>query len=589
MPPRSLPLSRLFDGAHPDGAPVAFGRGGTLGFGDLRRDAAALAAAIEKVGAGRWILDTESAYAAAVGLFALAQTGGVAVLPTNRQPETLRRLRPELAGGLIDPLRDAGALGDLPRLDPLGQPPAPAPDWRLDREAPFAEFETSGTTGDGRWIPKALRHLEDEVAALESIFGARLPEDARVFATVSHQHIYGLLFRVLWPLGAGRPFHANLLLHPQELYPRMLECRHAVLVSTPVHLRRMAAADGLAGVASVCRAVFSSGGPLEAETAASVARQLGESPIEILGSTETGGVAVRQRSQQGERFTPLPGVRVELEPPDGGLVATSPFVSVGLVTRSGERRFRMGDRAELEPDGAFRLLGRSDRTVKIGEKRLSLPEMEKDLAQHPAVAEVALLVLPQASELRVHAAVVPTEIGRGILIREGRRALGRALAGHLAARWDAVLLPRVWRYVDALPRNPQGKLPLAALAALFEPRDREAIVHQESRGEGWFERRLEVPRDLVYLDGHFEGQPVVPAVAQLRWVMEAAFELWGRTPRVGEFDVLKFPELLLPGQTFVLRVERWEPGGGFQFRLSEEERVFASGRCRLVAAAGEPR
>jgi hypothetical protein len=58
---------------------------------------------------------------------------------------------------------------------------------------------------------------------------------------------------------------------------------------------------------------------------------------------------------------------------------------------------------------------------------------------------------------------------------------------------------------------------------------------------------------------------------------------------VGEFDVLKFPELLLPGQTFVLRVERWEPGGGFQFRLSEEERVFASGRCRLAAAAGEPR
>jgi 3-hydroxymyristoyl/3-hydroxydecanoyl-(acyl carrier protein) dehydratase len=586
MPPRSIPLSRLFGEARSDAAPVAFGRGVTHTFQDLGRDAAGLAAAVEKVGAGRWILDTESAYAAAVGLFALAQTGSVAVLPTNRQPETLRRLRPELVGGLIDPLRDAGALADLPRLDPLGQPPAPAPVWRLDRDAPFAEFETSGTTGDGRWIPKALRHLEDEVEALESAFGARLAEGTRVFATVSHQHIYGLLFRVLWPLATGRPFHANLLLHPQELYPRMLECRHAALVTTPVHLRRMAASEGLAGVASVCRAVFSSGGPLAAETAAAVARQLGETPIEILGSTETGGVAVRQRSRRGELFTPLPGVRVELEPADGGLVVTSPFVSVGLATRPGERRFRMGDRAQLEPDGSFRLLGRSDRTVKIGEKRLSLPEMEKDLAQHPAVAEVALLVLPQASEQRVHAALVLSESGRGILIREGRRALGRALAGHLSARWDAVLLPRVWRFVDALPRNPQGKLPIAALAALFEPRDREAIVHQETRGQGWLERRIEVPSDLVYLDGHYENQPMVPAVAQLRWVMEAAFELWGRTPRVSEFDVLKFPEVLLPGQRFALRVERWEPGNGFQFRLYEDRRVFASGRCRL-AAAGE--
>ena len=79
----------------------------------------------------------------------------------------------------------------------------------------------------------------------------------------------------------------------------MLECRHAALVTTPVHLRRMAATEGLAGVASVCRAVFSSGGPLEAETAAGVAKQLGEAPIEILGSTETGGVAVRQRSRRG--------------------------------------------------------------------------------------------------------------------------------------------------------------------------------------------------------------------------------------------------------------------------------------------------
>ena len=120
---------------------------------------------------------------------------------------------PSWWAALIDPARDASALAGLPRLDPLAQPPAPAPVWRLDRDAPFAEFETSGTTGEGRWIPKALRHLEDEIETLEAVFGARLPRGARVFATVSHQHIYGLLFRVLWPLGAGRPFHANLLLH----------------------------------------------------------------------------------------------------------------------------------------------------------------------------------------------------------------------------------------------------------------------------------------------------------------------------------------------------------------------------------------
>jgi acyl-CoA synthetase (AMP-forming)/AMP-acid ligase II len=586
MPPRPIPLSLLLRESPADAGLVAFGQGGERSFEDLCADAAALAAAVQKVGAGRWLLDTESAYAAAVGLFGLALSGSVAVLPTNRQPETMRRLRSELVGALIDPARDASALAGLPRLDPVAQPPAPRPDGRLDRGVSFAEFETSGTTGEGRWIPKALRHLEDEVLALEVAFGGRLPPGARIFATVSHQHIYGLLFRVLWPLSAGRPFHENLLLHPQELYPRMLESDHAVLVTTPVHLRRMAAMQGLAQVASVCRAVFSSGGPLEAETAAAVSEQLGEAPFEILGSTETGGVAVRQRSQPGDRFQPLPGVRVELEPADDGLVVTSPFVSVGLASHTGERRFRMGDRAELV-EGGFRLLGRSDRTVKIGEKRLSLPEMEKDLAQHPAVAEVALVVLPRASELRVHAAVVLTETGRGSLAREGRRALGRALAGFLSVRWDAVLLPRVWRYVDALPRDPQGKLPLASLATLFEPRGREAVPQEEVRGEGWLERRLEVPHDLMYLDGHYDFQPIVPAVAQLRWVMEAAFDLLGSTPRVSQFEVLKFPELLLPGQSFSLRVERQAAGDRLDFRLYEGARVFASGRCRLGAGPGE--
>jgi acyl-coenzyme A synthetase/AMP-(fatty) acid ligase len=587
MPPRPVPLSLLFRQAPTEDGPVAFGREGARSFADLSAQAAALAAAVQKVGAGRWLLDTESAWAAAVGLFALAQSGSVAVLPTNRQPETLRRLRSELVGAVIDPVRDASALAGLPRLDPLAQPPAPAPAWRIDRDAPFAEFETSGTTGEGRWIPKELRHLEDEVLALEAAFGARLPPGTRVFATVSHQHIYGLLFRVLWPLSAGRPFHENLLLHPQELYPRMLECEHAVLVTTPVHLRRMAASEGLAQVAPVCRALFSSGGPLPAEGAASVARQLGAAPLEILGSTETGGVAVRERGLAGDRFRPLPGVRVQLEPADDGLMVPSPFVSVGLASHTGERRFRMGDRAQLEPDGSFRLLGRSDRTVKIGEKRLSLPEMEKDLAQHPAVAEAALLVLPRAGEQRVHAAVVLSERGRERLSREGRRALGRELAAHLAVRWDAVLLPRVWRYADALPRNPQGKLPLAALAALFEPRDREATLQHETRGGGWLERRFVVPRDLAYLDGHYDGSPIVPAIAQIRWVMGAAFDLLGCAPRIREFELLKFPEVLLPGQGFTLRVEARSGSRRLDFRLFDGASVFASGRCLLAGASGE--
>jgi 3-hydroxymyristoyl/3-hydroxydecanoyl-(acyl carrier protein) dehydratase len=361
----------------------------------------------------------------------------------------------------------------------------------------------------------------------------------------------------------------------------------------------MATSGGLARVRPVCRTVFSSGGPLEADTARRVAALLGEAPIEILGSTETGGVAQRQRAASERPWTPLPGVRVE-RAKDGRLRVTSPFVSAGEVATAGQRRFTMGDRAELAPDGTFALLGRADRTVKIGERRLALPEMERDLAAHPAVAEAALFVRPHASEPRVHAAVVLGEAGWQTLRRDGRRELGRALAGHLAARWDPVLLPRLWRYVDELPRNAQGKLPLASLEALFDsrggapfdprggapvdPRDRDPILQGEARGADWLERRLEVPDDLVYLEGHFDGQPIVAGVVQLRWVMDAARELLGGAPRVRSFEALKFPELLRPGQHFALRVEHRDR---LRFRLYAGDRVFATGRALLAGPEGE--
>jgi hypothetical protein len=67
------------------------------------------------------------------------------------------------------------------------------------------------------------------------------------------------------------------------------------------------------------------------------------------------------------------------------------------------------------------------------------------------------------------------------------------------------------------------------------------------------------------------------------------FDLLGSTPRVSEFEVLKFPEALLPGQIFVLRVERSDGGERLSFRLYEDSRSFASGRCRLAAARGETR
>jgi hypothetical protein len=65
-------------------------------------------------------------------------------------------------------------------------------------------------------------HSKKTVAAVERsnnagimLFGTPLG-DAAIVATVSHQHIYGLLFKVLWPLSTGRAIHARSIAFPKS-------------------------------------------------------------------------------------------------------------------------------------------------------------------------------------------------------------------------------------------------------------------------------------------------------------------------------------------------------------------------------------
>jgi acyl-coenzyme A synthetase/AMP-(fatty) acid ligase/3-hydroxymyristoyl/3-hydroxydecanoyl-(acyl carrier protein) dehydratase len=493
--------------------------------------------------------------------------------------------------------------------------------------APAIVVHTSGTTGSAQAIPKQLAQLAAEVATLEAVFGPRLPANGgiAVIATVSHQHIYGLLFKVLWPLAAARPIHAHSESYPEPLAQLMAQ-QPCVLVTSPAHLKRLPA--HLAWPQANLRAVFSSGGPLPAEVAQASGQLLGQVAIEVYGSSETGGIAWRQRplsttlpqdpaqpQQHAADSNPLPppdtpwqalpGVAWRIDPATQQLEVCSPHLPDA-------NWMQLADRARVADATHFLLLGRLDRIIKIEEKRISLDAIEALLCTSPLVQQARILVcdatlaepLSASPSLRQQLAafVVPSASGQQQLALLGKLAFNRILRQLLQNQIEAVALPRRWRYLSELPENAQGKTTHALLQAMLSERPRLPQMRELARLERASEAGADdeaapvlervtleiiVPPDLLYLEGHFPQAPILPGVVQVDWALHYGRKYFRLNGDFCAMHALKFQYVIRPDCAVTLELHHDLARSCLNFRYYSAAGQHASGRL-LFSAPPEP-
>ena len=464
--------------------------------------------------------------------------------------------------------------------------PAEGADGHIDWTAPAPDFPamvvyTSGSTGAPTPIRKQLSQLTGEIEALDAQFGAQLG-DAEVVATVSHQHIYGLLFRVLWPLTAGRAIHAERHEYPETL-ARALTERPCVLLGSPAHLKRLPEHLDWQGARDRLRSVFSSGGMLEADASLHARTLLGQAPIEVYGSSETGGIGWRQRGQQpDEGWSPLPFVQWRAG--DDGLL------EVDSVQAGPGGWQTLSDRVEALDGGRFLLRGRADRIVKIEEKRVSLDAVEAALVAGGLVREARVLALTAGhheggQRQSLAAFVVLTEEGAALLEAGGKNAVNTRLRTLLAASVETVALPRRWRYLARLPVNAQGKTTQALLLALLEPthdaRPRRPALRVLEQAPARVLLELTVPPDLLYFDGHFSVAPVLPGVVQVDWALHYGRLHFGLAVPFAGMHALKFQQMIRPGTPVQLELAWDEVKRSLNFRYFSDAGAHASGRILL--------
>jgi acyl-CoA synthetase (AMP-forming)/AMP-acid ligase II len=109
-----------------------------------------------------------------------------------------------------------------------------------------------------------------------------------------------------------------------------------------------------------------------------------------------------------------------------------------------------GDLARVDTDGFLYIVGRQKDVIIRGGNNVHASDVEAVLYEHPAVREAAVAGVAHP--------VLGEDVGAWIVLTPGTAVVDEELRAFCAERLTAYKVPRVWTFVDALPRNPTGKV-----------------------------------------------------------------------------------------------------------------------------------
>jgi acyl-coenzyme A synthetase/AMP-(fatty) acid ligase len=405
----------------------------------------------------------------------------------------------------------------------------------------------------------------EDAAALVAAFPDIWLLRPAVVASIRPEHMYGALWRVRAPAVAGSVVDPAVLVSVEELSAACSRYGRVLFATTPSFLEKALLHPDFASLKGSFAAIVTSGSLLRGETSLAVAAAVGCCPTEIFGSTETGTVAFRRRTE-GESWRVVDNVVVSRSD-DGRLVVDSPFAM--------ERPYTMGDVVEAVSPREFRLVGRADRRVKILERYVSLTEVEAALAAHPFVSRVRAETTDEA---------VPRLGALAVLSSEGVAALASGTYASVAARLRRDLMavsgtfafPRRIRFVRELPFNEQGKTTAAAARAALSAWCQEPATLSWRATDGELSARLVFPPDAECFRGHFPGFPVLPGVAQLFFLRHFSRQAFADFPETVTYRRLKFQKIILPSREVTLSVTRRD-AGAFAFSITGSSGPCSSG------------
>ncbi|OCG02247.1 ApeI family dehydratase [Gilliamella sp. wkB112] len=399
---------------------------------------------------------------------------------------------------------------------------------------------TSGSTGLPKPIEKSVSQLEQESLVLLSYWG-ELSSDLFV-AAVSHEHMYGLTFKIMLALSCKIPFVCEKIIYQEQF--TAYKHKKLIYITTPSIIKNLD--DKLPAIK--CDKVISSGGKLTYAEAQLCQHNFTVLPNEIYGSSETGIIAIRQQKQPDMPWQLFAPMHIKMEESQPAL-----FFSPLL-----DKPQPLDDKIRLVNSRSFYLDGRLDKIIKISEKRVSLTYIENKFNQLNQVEQAYVIPLEHNNRTILGIIIKLNHSGQQQLQHEGTFKLSQYFRQSLKDTLSLSEMPKKWRFINDFPKNTQGKCTYIELKKLFEVTKMSKILPEEitlNINQHQADIELNIPPDLFWFKGHFVSQPLLPGVAQLNWVIYYAQKFFNANLALSSVEVIKFQCPILPEDHLLLHIE----------------------------------
>jgi acetyl-CoA synthetase len=378
-----------------------------------------------------------------------------------------------------------------------------APDGPTAADDPLLLYFTSGTTAK----PKLVRHSHRSypVGSLSTLYWLGL-QPGDVHLNVSSpgwaKHAWSSFFAP-WNAGATVLIVNQPRFDARVLLDEIVRCEATALCAPPTVWRHLIQ-ENLGAYSVKLREICGAGEPLNPEVIERVREAWGVTIRDGYGQTETTAQIANPPGQPmkiGAMGRPLPGYRIRILDADGDpaqegevcldLAGSRPAGLMqgyegadGTLSLGDSSIYRTGDVALLDGDGYLTFVGRADDVFKSSDYRISPFELESVLIEHEAVAEAAVIPIPDPIRLAVPKAYISL-----VADTEPTRETALSIFRHASARLALFKRIRSLEFVSDLPKTVSGKIRRAQL------RRHELLDEETDRGVQFREADLPELRD----------------------------------------------------------------------------------------------